>query len=191
MQEYKGTVTISHVRDAQSGHTWVELRIAEKNCGVEFCTVRVELKDFTEAIFGHGYRDCDIAMHGLDVLGLESQNKEEIIAGNPYTYKGKQAMLKAIVALEKDGWIASRKDIENHHNFVRPAPGGADGYRVTFFRYVKPSGPPNPTLPLDARVKLLCEAGKVIEAIKLVRSVKDMGLKESKDYVDNLRGWKP
>lgn len=44
---------------------------------------------------------------------------------------------------------------------------------------------------LDTRVHKLCQLGRVIDAIKLVRAEKFLGLKESKDYVDNLRGWKP
>lgn len=44
---------------------------------------------------------------------------------------------------------------------------------------------------LSARVLALCVNGHVIDAIKLVRTEKGLGLKESKDYVDGVRVWKP
>jgi ribosomal protein L7/L12 len=39
---------------------------------------------------------------------------------------------------------------------------------------------------LDSKARRLVAAGKAIEAIKLVRERKDLGLKEAKDYVDQL-----
>lgn len=39
---------------------------------------------------------------------------------------------------------------------------------------------------LDSEARRLASAGKVIDAIKLVREHKNLGLKEAKDYVENL-----
>jgi ribosomal protein L7/L12 len=44
---------------------------------------------------------------------------------------------------------------------------------------------------LDARVKALCQANRVIDAIKEVRAFMGIGLKEAKDYVDKIRGYQP
>jgi ribosomal protein L7/L12 len=55
-----------------------------------------------------------------------------------------------------------------------------------------PSGPPpaQPSRPLGAeqlgQIGYLIQQGKKIEAIKLVRTHTDMGLKEAKDYVEQL-----
>lgn len=50
---------------------------------------------------------------------------------------------------------------------------------------------PPDTRPLDVRLRELLVSGKLIDAIKLYRAETGQGLKESKDYIDKLRGWKP
>lgn len=44
---------------------------------------------------------------------------------------------------------------------------------------------------LDQRCLELCNQGQLINAIKLHRQETGLGLKESKDHIDMLRGWKP
>jgi ribosomal protein L7/L12 len=48
-----------------------------------------------------------------------------------------------------------------------------------------------PEKDFDTQIRELLVSKGIIDAIKFVRAQKGWGLKESKDYVDTLRGWSP
>jgi len=54
----------------------------------------------------------------------------------------------------------------------------------TLFKIAKQVGITEP--PLDEQLKILVNDGKKIQAIKELRKSTGLGLKEAKDYVDNL-----
>jgi hypothetical protein len=79
----------------------------------------------------------EIEIRGLDVVGMKSENKSELIPGeHPYGDKKKLAALRAAMKkFEVDGWSGRASDLENHYNYK---PGGC---HVAFFRHAPKEKP--------------------------------------------------
>jgi hypothetical protein len=59
-----------------------------------------------------------------------------------------------------------------------------------FFGFDKVQEPPRKTveeIALDGSIRELCNAGRVLEAVKFYKDKTGLGLKEAKDYVDSIR----
>ncbi|SEG68497.1 ribosomal protein L7/L12 [Paenibacillus sp. UNC499MF] len=98
------------------------------------------------------------------------------------------ALILALLLLIKVFSLQSRiNDIQSDLEWLK---GRAEG---TVVNRLKPAADPRPLQPasaqnslLDERVQHLLARGDKIKAIKLVRAEQGIGLKEAKDYVENL-----
>jgi len=127
----KGQLCITRPTSS-SGEECVSIEFTDTDASVRFATFRIGLADFAKALTGLGYMPGEIEFHGLDRVGMKSENKTERIACEPpYGDKKKLATLKEkIKTLEVDGWSARNGDADNHYNYFQ------GGVTVVFFRHV-------------------------------------------------------
>lgn len=131
MSLIKGQLTISRV-SSSSGDGYIEIRFRDVDACAEFARFRVSFADFAQAVTGLGYAPGEIQVQGLEVVGLKSENKSELVPGShPYGDKTKLRELQAAMKkFQVDGWIGRASDLENHYNYK---PGGC---QVAFFRHI-------------------------------------------------------
>lgn len=127
----KGRITISRVNsNIEDGY--MKIAVTDDDSGIEFCTVKMTLSDFTNAITGRGYLSCKLSVRGLDKVGTQGVSKVE----NVKRLKGQSAK-DAIKPYEVDGWVGRSEDAENHHRISEyNNTEGYTIYRVAFFRWV-------------------------------------------------------
>jgi hypothetical protein len=123
----KGQLCISRPRGG--GEEYISIEFTDADARVRFATFKIGLEDFSRALTGLGYVPGEIELRGLEYVGMKSENKSEIVLGNPFV--DEKALQKKVAELEIDGWKARAGDLENHHNYTK------DGVRVVFFRHVK------------------------------------------------------
>ena len=78
MEKIKGKLTISRVHPNQ-GEDWIEVTLDDKNSGIQFAEVRINLEEFSKAITGLGARPCEIEVGGLDLVGKKLETKTHIV----------------------------------------------------------------------------------------------------------------
>ena len=118
----KGKITISK----PSNREYVNIRIYDTDSGLEFVEVKIELKNFSEALLGLARVECEFETRDLDLIGTTRETKVVDVPD----FGGNEISLKPFLV---DGW----KYVYgwgNHHYKTK------EGYRVTFKRNLKKDG---------------------------------------------------
>jgi hypothetical protein len=134
---HKGQIHIGRINSSQLEEDYIEIEITDEKSHIQFCEVKMSLKDFALAITGRGFSDCEFEVRGTDKIGYTREHKTEEVK---LLYKDKYNLTEAdynktLKPFEKDGWEARRQDLKNHHCIVR---GKEDTYMVNFSRLVAP-----------------------------------------------------
>jgi len=128
----KGQITISKV-SSNKEDDYIRIAVVDEDAGIEFCTIKMSLKDFADTITGRGHAKCDLGVRGLDKVGMKAENKVENVKR-----MHSQSEKDAVAPYEVDGWFSRKGDAENHHNVTEHNPKeGYNVYRVVFYRWVE------------------------------------------------------
>lgn len=127
----KGNITISNVQSTHEGD-FIRIEIVDANSGIAFVRTKLTLENFSQALTGKGWTDCELDVHGLDNVGMLAENKTVVVpTQHPYGDEAQLAKaIQAIQVFEVDGWRGNIRDLNNHY---RTVPGGI---LVTFYRFV-------------------------------------------------------
>lgn len=120
---FKGAVTIF-----RTSNDTVQIKIEDKDAGIQFVVAEMSVADFGKAITGCGYVAAMVEARGLGLVGTVREHKDEIVPCE-WSPKDKAAVL---APFEVDGWVAFAADLGNSHRRT----SNPDGYRVSFSRNV-------------------------------------------------------
>ena len=127
-----GKITISRYNDFRNKEP-IHITITDEKSGVTFCDIEMSLESFSRAITGLSLQECNISIHNIDRIGMKREMKKEFIKISKGSFglsdNEKEELLKPY---NIDGWIGSKYDIGNHHNFSHKN----DAYKVGFTRWV-------------------------------------------------------
>lgn len=114
----------------------MHIAIKDETSRVEFMEITMTLEQFGDMLSAPRMVECDFKLRAVDRIGMIAENKTEIVPvdyGHEYNRaKRKKIAAAALRPFEVDGWSAREGDIDNPHCHTK------DGYRVVFFRHVKP-----------------------------------------------------
>lgn len=117
----------------------VEIRIEDDISGCRAIQAEVQIKDFAEALMGHGYMDCEFKLNTSGVIGKARELKTITVKRPQRSGRGQDhdAGLKWIQkhAADElvDGWEPHNpSEAFNHHRWC-----GNDTVRVTLIRFVE------------------------------------------------------
>lgn len=125
------------------GQDEFRIRVEDKIGRCTFLEIVVDAADLMKALGGLSCVPCVNEIYKSAPVGMEAQNKAELVEVTDYAFGNKAKLAeirKAAKTYEVDGWKARSGDIDNSHNFVRQ--DGKKYIRVAFFRHVKPSADP-------------------------------------------------
>lgn len=131
-----GQITISRPQRSDD-RKYIQIEFHDGSSGVNFLTVRVDLADFAETLTGLARNPCEFELRP-ELVGKIHQHKEEFVpCKERYVSNESDRAIIAAEALEPfevDGWKGRAGDLFNPHR------RNQEGARVTFVRYVEPSG---------------------------------------------------
>ena len=130
----EGTLTISRVHNSKTGE-FMAIRVTDSVSGVQLLDLAVSMEAFALAVTGMGSQPCTYEVRGIEFLGKHRETKKVRVgfrfkdgASRQETARAKRDILSGY---EVDGWHGRDADLGNPH-----CGGTADGYLVTFTRYV-------------------------------------------------------
>lgn len=140
----KGKISISKVTilSGKREEDYMSITIEDKSSGVQFLEIKMDLLDFAQALTGLGCMPIEFELRGLENVGKKFEHKtiEVTIPRDQITLTVEDKSInKAVGGYEVDGWMGSKEDCKNHHNFVKTfRSNGIDFwvYRVHFWRYI-------------------------------------------------------
>jgi len=136
----KGKLSIGKVTCCGSPEEdYINIELEDGLSSIQFVKVKVSLMDFTKALFGLGHVPVEFELSGLDRVGKRYEHKTEqvYVPDAPigqFTISD-DLIDKAVSKWETDGWVGSRRDCKNHHNWVTDHDKGSI-YNVHFARWV-------------------------------------------------------
>ena len=131
-----GKINITRPIDPRVDYEYISITIQDYLSHGEIVEVKVPLEQFSKAITGQAYQDCEVHYPPQKNIGKVRENKSEFVPFDSPNYKVTEEELnEALKPFEVDGWKGRREDLTNHHN--RGNLGGLDGYNVVFVRYIE------------------------------------------------------
>lgn len=136
----QGHISIGKVTCSSSERTehYISIGIEDEFSTINFLRVKVSMENFAEALMGLGHVPVEFELSGVDRVGKKYEYKtlEIHVPYRPGDLCTSDDLIdKAISKQEFDGWVGSRRDCKNHHNWLRNATSGAV-YNVRFCRWV-------------------------------------------------------
>lgn len=144
---FNGQCDISINRMHSHDGEQITIQLIDRNSSIAFVTVEMTLEKFASAITGMYVSENPVEYAGLHLVGLKHEVKTELV---PLTYSDAAGTIKkfdfrnddthyakALEAFEKNGWVADRGNLTNHHCHVT-GKNDRDHANVNFHRHVKP-----------------------------------------------------
>lgn len=134
-----GQLTVKRNYGHEDAPGSVEIRIFDKEAGLEFLSLTISSEDFLNASLGQMASDCTFITRGLHLVGGKRETKEEFVPFDGRDSNGPEAAA-AVAPFEVDGWKARSGDFGNHHRYVNldREDDGVKGYMVVFTRTLPP-----------------------------------------------------
>jgi len=129
-EKFVGQLSINRVSGFQD---YVCIRVTDKLSGHDFLELDVDFEEFAKAVTGFSLQKCVFKLRSMNTVGKKREIKHEIVQRpTKYDSQARDDEINGILApYEIDGWVGSRYDITNHHNWT-----GDNKVRVCFRRYV-------------------------------------------------------
>lgn len=138
----KGRISISKVHVCGMHSTeedYVKIELKDKSSSIEFITVDISLKDFTEALFGLSGVPIEFELRGTENIGkkLETRTLQVFIPNHDSTNTDEKERVidSAVKKFETEGWHGRKSDCRNFHNRIKSNEFG-EVYNVYFWRWV-------------------------------------------------------
>lgn len=135
----KGSITISRPQRSDDAR-YIQIEFNDESSGVNFLTARIGLEEFAETLTGLARSPCEFELRP-SLVGKIHQHKEVIVPYSggyiPVGETRRTVAKQALAPFEVEGWQGRTDDLFNHHRKI------AEGYRVTFVRYVEPEAVKN------------------------------------------------
>jgi len=126
----QGTLRVSRVH-SNIEDDFIDFELIDEASRLIVCNVKMSIAEYGDLISGSSNVPCEIQLFDTSRVGMQHEHKTEIIP-RPKNLSSSDEELRAHVKpWETDGWVASIRDIKNHHLWV-----GKDGMRVGFDRWV-------------------------------------------------------
>ena len=135
----KGKISIGKVTCCGSPEgDYISIEVEDELSSINFLKVKMDLESFAKALMGLGNVPVEFELRGLDRVGKKHEYTTEQVY-IPYAPSGvgfsDDLIDKAVSKWETDGWVGSRRDCKNHHNWVENRDNGSV-YNVHFSRWV-------------------------------------------------------
>jgi len=120
---------------------YIRIQLEDSLSSMEFVQVKVDLKTFTQALFGLSNVPMEFELMGIDRVGKKYEHKTvEVLIPRPDIGSPSDDVIHAAIKpYEIDGWIGRSEDAKNHHNRVENIPAGSV-YKIHFCRWVEVEG---------------------------------------------------
>ena len=130
MSKLPGNLTISRV---QSSHEddYMEIRVVDESSHVQFVSVKVGIKTFMDALTGRAHQPCEFELRKPELVGMAKEGKS-LLVPKPQWNATEEDIDGILAPFEVEGWIATRENIKNNHNYR------GDKVQVNFHRFVNP-----------------------------------------------------
>ena len=130
IKELPGKITITRPMDPRVEEEYISISVKDMVSHKEVVEVRVPLDNFSKALTGQGFIDCEIKYPSQENIGKKRETKYENVPCKDYleTEEEKREVLEPF---EVDGWIGRSSDLNNHHRSTE------DGYNVLFERWIE------------------------------------------------------
>ena len=130
-----GKITISRPIDSHAASEYISITIQDRLSHNRVVEVRVPLDNFSKALTGQGYLDCELKYPDQSRIGKKNEVKKEFVPFHEYNPTEEQ-LTSALEPFEVDGWKGRRGDLTNHHKYA-VKDGDVKGQWVVFERYVE------------------------------------------------------
>lgn len=117
---------------------YVNIRIIDRNSGIEFVECRVKYADFTQSLVGSRETGCRFHLRGTSNVGKMREDKREnvLVPGGENSIADRQKRAtQAVGEHNVDGWVGYTDDAPNHHRVTGHTKDGT-WHSVSFCRYV-------------------------------------------------------
>lgn len=139
MSKLKGSISIGKVTCCGTPKAdYISIRVEDELSSITFLEVKMGLEDFAKALMGLGNVPIEFELQGTDRVGKKYEHKtlEIHVPYRSGDIRSSDDLIdKAVSEQEFDGWVGSRRDCKNHHNWIKNATTGAV-YNVHFCRWV-------------------------------------------------------
>jgi len=119
---------------------YISITVEDKLSSIRFLEVKMGLESFAKALMGLGNVPVEFELQGLNRVGKKYEHKTvEVYVPHGHTgFISDDFIDKAVSRRENDGWVGSRRDCKNHHNWVRNFEDDEGSiYNVHFCRWVE------------------------------------------------------
>lgn len=135
----KGKLSIGKVTcGGEPEKNYISITVEDSISSITFVEVKVDLRTFTDALFGLGHVPVEFELRGIERVGQLYEHKEvEItIPKEPDSlYPQDATIAEAIGCYEVDGWIGNAEDCKNHHRWVK-SEKTYQVFRIRYHRWV-------------------------------------------------------
>jgi len=127
----QGKLSISRVHCGH-GDDYMNLSIVDESSGVQFVDVQIDIKTFMDVLTGMARQPCEFELRRPDRVGMIKEGKT-VLMPQPEWNATDEDIEKLFFPFEINGWVGTRENIKNHHNYR------GDRVQVSFHRFVEPS----------------------------------------------------
>lgn len=131
-KDLKGTFRVSRVQ-SNIEDDFIDFELIDEASRLVICSIRMSIAEYGDLISGTRNVPCEIRLFETSRAGMTHEHKTEAIPRIEISNPSDEDLQAHVKPWEKDGWIASTRDLRNHHLWV-----GRDQVKVGFDRWVPP-----------------------------------------------------
>lgn len=135
MTQKKLTGKIRFGRPSGDGCDYISIEVTDDSSHTKFLNAEVKYADFALALTGL-VAACEFKLHGAENVGKTRETKrvDVFVPFSDFTHR-KEVAMKAVRALEQNGWVGRWENALNH-NKLRETLKDGNTYEVVYTRLV-------------------------------------------------------